>query len=994
MPSRFYYFILSFVSFFLFLNVGAQIVVNEYSASNLSSHQDNFDEFEDWIELYNNSGSAIDISAYGLSDKPNKPFKWSFPEGTILNAGDFLRLWVSGRNLIDNASHFHTNFKLSQTKDNPEYIVITDWSGNTVDEIMIEKTQKEHSRGRTTDGNIGWSVFVNTTPGYSNNGATAYARYALKPVMNETAGFYNSSQSITLTTAEPNAEIHFTTDGSKPTASSTIYSSPVPVNNTTIIKAISVSNDSNILPGFIEFNTYFINENHTLAIMSLAAADLDNLLNGNQSLRPFGTFEYFNKEGVRTNIGYGEFNEHGQDSWVHDQRSIDYISRDECGYNYAIREKLIPFSDRDEFQRIILRAAGDDNYPGIDTSALLRDYFVQNTAEKGGLNLDVRKGQKGVIYVNGEYWGVYGFREKVSDHDFTDYYYNQDKYSIYFLKLWGGSWAEYGGQAAWDDWNALHDFIKTQNLTVDEKWEYVKERYDYKSLVDYIHINSYVVCSDWINWNVGWWKGLNPDGGHQKWGYILWDEDATFAHYINYTGVPGISPYTTPCFPEGLSSDPEQHILALNKLRANPEFDRYYVSRYIDLYNTVFKPENMIAYLDSIEAEMLPEMPQHIARWGGYLQQWKNNVQKIRNFITARHGYLPDGLNACWNLSGPYNFDVSVVPENTGGVQLNSLALQNFPFEGEYFGGIDIELGAIESNPEWEFDYWELNNHAVYPNVNATNVTLQLTQGDVLLAHFKERIYSDSLVINEINYNSADDFNTEDWVELYNPHLYDLNIAGWKLQDGNDDNEFVFPENTIVESDGYLILCRDVALFADHFPAVENVYGNMDFGFSGSGELIRLFNEEGVLIDTVNYMDDDPWPAEPDGNGPTLELILPHYNNALAQNWMASPEHGTPGQMNSYWVGISENNLSEKISMSVLPNPMNTSATISIETDNIINNGTLSIFNAFGKEVKRIENINTKQFVIRKENLPQGLYLLRFISTENDIEVSGKLIIR
>jgi len=109
---------------------------------------------------------------------------------------------------------------------------------------------------------------------------------------------------------------------------------------------------------------------------------------------------------------------------------------------------------------------------------------------------------------------------------------------------------------------------------------------------------------------------------------------------------------------------------------------------------------------------------------------------------------------------------------------------------------------------------------------------------------------------------------------------------------------------------------------------------------------------------------------------------------------MASPEHGTPGEMNSYWVGVSENNLSEKITMSVLPNPMNTSATISIETDQIINKGTLNIYNAFGNEVKRIENINTKQFKIRKENLKEGLYLLRFTSKENNIEVSGKLIIR
>jgi hypothetical protein len=553
-----------FLSFTIVIPSGAQVVINEYSCSNLSGFDDNYGKFEDWVELYNNSGETVDISGFGLSDNIENPFRWTFPEGTTINAYDFLRVWTSGRNETSSASHMHTNFKLTQTKDEQEYVVLSDLAGGNTDIIPLEITQKEHSRGRTTDGADEWVIFTNPTCGYSNDGSTPYQRYAEKPVSSVDAGFYEDGQLISLSTAEPNAQIHYTTDGSKPTSSSGVYSAPISVSSTTIVKAIALSDNSSILPSFIDFNTYFIDESHTLAVMSVSAEELDDLLNGNQWLRPFGTFEYFNAEGERTTFGYGEFNEHGQDSWVHDQRSIDYITRDECGYNYAIREQMIPITDREEFQRVILRAAGDDNYPGIDTSAHLRDYFIQNTAEKGNLHLDVRKGQKGLLYVNGIYWGIYGYREKVSDHDFTDYYYGQDKYNIYYLKLWGGTWAEYGGQAAFDDWNELHDFIKSQDMADPENWGYVKSRYDYKSLVDYVHINSYVVCSDWINWNVGWWRGLNPDGGHQKWGYTLWDEDATFAHYINYTGVPGISPYTTPCFPEGLTSDPEEHIVALN----------------------------------------------------------------------------------------------------------------------------------------------------------------------------------------------------------------------------------------------------------------------------------------------------------------------------------------------------------------------------------------------------------------------------------------------
>jgi len=80
---------------------------------------------------------------------------------------------------------------------------------------------------------------------------------------------------------------------------------------------------------------------------------------------------------------------------------------------------------------------------------------------------------------------------------------------------------------------------------------------DVTSLVDYILINSFVVCTDWINWNTSWWRGLDPSGSHLKWGYVLWDEDATFNHYINYTGVPNENPDADPCYPEGITADPE-----------------------------------------------------------------------------------------------------------------------------------------------------------------------------------------------------------------------------------------------------------------------------------------------------------------------------------------------------------------------------------------------------------------------------------------------------
>ena len=108
--------------FFLVSSLSAQVVVNEYSAANLATTPDNYGKYEDWIEFFNPDSVAVDISNWQLSDNPNKPDKWKFPQGTIVAPGGFLVVWLSGR---DEAvgGFIHANFKLTQTKSTQEHIV-------------------------------------------------------------------------------------------------------------------------------------------------------------------------------------------------------------------------------------------------------------------------------------------------------------------------------------------------------------------------------------------------------------------------------------------------------------------------------------------------------------------------------------------------------------------------------------------------------------------------------------------------------------------------------------------------------------------------------------------------------------------------------------------------------------------------------------------------------------------------------------------------------
>ena len=61
----------------------AQIVVNEYSCSNLDQFPDNYGKHEDWIELYNTSSSPVNMAGYYLSDDEDEPKKWAFTNNRL-----------------------------------------------------------------------------------------------------------------------------------------------------------------------------------------------------------------------------------------------------------------------------------------------------------------------------------------------------------------------------------------------------------------------------------------------------------------------------------------------------------------------------------------------------------------------------------------------------------------------------------------------------------------------------------------------------------------------------------------------------------------------------------------------------------------------------------------------------------------------------------------------------------------------------------------------
>jgi parallel beta-helix repeat protein len=244
-----------------------------------------------------------------------------------------------------------------------------------------------------------------------------------------------------------------------------------------------------------------------------------------------------------------------------------------------------------------------------------------------------------------------------------------------------------------------------------------------------------------------------------------------------------------------------------------------------------------------------------------------------------------------------------------------------------------------------------------------------------------------SIVINEINYNSSNDFNTGDWIEIYNSGECSVELTGWVIKDGNDNNTFEFPENTNIGSDEYLVICRNDLLFGKFYPEIKNHIGDLGFGFDSGSELIRLLNSGNVIVDSLTYFDSSPWPVEPDGGGSTLALKNPLESNNRPENWAASAGHGSPGEVNDMFSGIHETTESETLTAFVLgqnyPNPFNPMTTIPFKLPKSCR-VMIHIYSITGQRIANVLDVTlpagNHQAVFNADHLPSGMYFYRIES--------------
>jgi hypothetical protein len=1001
--------------------VNGQVLINEIMPANISGLHDEFSvdkqtcpvedctwwfdqmgektwdgDYPDWIELYNSGGSPVDLQGYGLSDNPDLPYKWTFPSVTV-GAGENLLVFASGKSIKnpEPGNLMHAGFKID---NRGETIILTDAGGNRIDEYNPGEVPPGFSAGRLPDGNINRVIFETPTP-LTPNGGIVFNGYTDVITASHNAGFYPSPVAVTLSATTPGAQIRYTTDGSEPVVSSTLYSAPVTISQSAVLKCRAFVSGG--IASKVVTSSYIVNETYSLPVVSLSTAP-GNLWDNDSGIYVHGTYpvnherianywqdwerpvtiEFFEADGSRGFSIPAGVKILGWGSRSNARKSLSVFFRDKYGegkLNYPVFENF-PVT---EFKSLVLRAAGGDWQ-----STLIRDVFATDLIKDK--NIDHQRFRPAILYINGEYWGIHNIREKINE-DYLDTHYRIDKDRVDMIsRYWrnSGPVVIEGSDSAY---LVMENYVAANDMNEDEAFDYIKSIVDIDNFTDYLVPEIYYANYDWPGNNIKCWK---PRTANSTWRWLLYDIDYAMGSH------PSQNPYTHNTLAHATQENgtgwpnPPLTTLLIREMLEGEKLRNIFINRMADYMNSRFIPDTAIEHLNSIRTILVPEVQEHIDRWGSYagtmnsVTGWNNNIDQIETFLENRNPEIKDHITDYFNTGGWDDLSLNIAGQ--GKIKINSIIPADYPWTGQYVTNIPVTVTALPE-PGYRFEGWS----GVPANSSSAKLTLTVSEISSLTANF---VLSDSdipvIVINEINYNSSVIVDAGDWIELYNPNASPVDISGWVFKDSDDAHAFILPENTILQADGYLVICQDSSDFEEAFPTVNNYLGEFPFSLSSQGETLRLFTSTGVLADAVTYQPASPWSAQANGYGPTLSLIEPLLDNELPSNWGYSIAYGTPGTTNDNFTYLSVPEVTDPSPMAEqtalleqnFPNPF---AEITIIGYFIPKSGwvSLAVFDLQGREVAIIENghrdAGHHQVSFNASALPHGIYYYQ-LKTESE----------
>jgi len=936
------------------------LVISEFLASNGSNQPlgegdllDEDGDSSDWIEIYNLTGSTIDLDGWYLTDDADDLTKWQFPNETLL-AGCYLMVFASGKDRSVAGSELHTNFNLSVDGEYlalvcPDGTIATEYNEyEYADEFGYPPQKRDISYGFHNNQK---RYFGTPTPGAEND--NPFIDFVADTKFDHNRGFYETPFEVKITCDTLGAVIYYTTDGSEPSQASTPYTGPVPINTTTCLRAKAFKPDW--LPTNVDTQTYIfladvihqpanppgfptswngsspdyemdsdivddpsysdtiIDDLKTIPSVSIVM-DVDDLF-GSSGIYSNPTEEGFawerpaslgliypdGSEGFQVNCGMrlaGRWTR----SPSFKKRSFRALFKDLYGPTNLLH-KLFPDSPVESFNTIVFRGTSDIAWTDprgnlLEHALYTRDQWAHDTERD--MEQITSHGRFVHIYLNGLYWGLYNALERPDAAFMAEYCGGDDKD---YDAINTGKVTD-GDTAGWDALISLANSGGSRGY--DNDWYQDMQGWlDIENLTDYVLNQFYNSNIDWPGRNGNNWRVASiriqdengtPMGADFK--TFTWDAEASLAD-----GYESDDAYWDPIAHFNNYNNTPARLYAT--LIQNPDYQMLFADHaHKHLFNngvlTVAKAtERFMARQNEIDRAIVGES----ARWGDHCVEPPPTRD---DWITEQNRLLTDYF--------PLRTDVLIGYLKNHGLYPNIDA----PVFNQHGGHVPQEFDLTMSASETILytldgsDPRELGG-GINPGAATYSGAIPLTESAIVKARCKngntwsalnEAVFAvgpvkENLRITEIMYHPPDppqgDPNTE-FIELLNIGTESINLALVRFINGID---FEFPSLPLTPGE-YVVVARDPTAFNAHYPWFSGlIAGKYNGVLNNGGERVELVDALGAEIHNFRYEDD--WYPSTDGGGTSLTIRDPNSTDPndwdRRSGWQASTiVGGTPGE--------------------------------------------------------------------------------------------------
>ena len=603
------------------------------------------DKSDDWIELYNTSAQAVDLSGFGLSDNAARPRKWQFPQGTVIQPGAYLGVFANGKDAVD-GNRIQTNYRLSA--DGGYSVVLSEPNGNIFDRLFVPAQYRNLSYGRA-EGQQALRYFATVTPGAANS-SDAYLGKAPLPVYSVKGGLYHTGDVLSVEMKVPsNCRIYYTLDNTDPDQNDTLYTSPISVTGTTILRT-RVYGDG-YLDSFMDAQSYLFDVNNgdgTVFVMSLVS-DPYNLTSDEHGIMvkgpnawpksPYGAMnqganfwmdweveahiEVFNPDGSTLISQECGTKLHGQYSRKEDQKAFKVIARSEYGGKNRFDAAIFSKRPYTEYQSFLMRACGQDV-----KHTRMRDAVMQSLNE--GTSVLYQETEVGVLYIDGQYWGHYNLRERINPASICQFEgWEGDEDNIDLIKANTNVM-----QGSNDTMAKLLDWIKGRDMNTEEAYQVLDQAIDIQNYIEYMATEMFTGNTDTLN--VKRYRNSNADG---KWRWVLFDLDWAF-----YEDTNSVRRWLTPGGMGNANRTDNSLFIACMK---NDTFRDRFLTYLGEKMATTYSTESVLARIEAFYNRIKPLLPDQFARWGGSESEYAADMKKLINYTKSRPKRMFQFLKYC-----------------------------------------------------------------------------------------------------------------------------------------------------------------------------------------------------------------------------------------------------------------------------------------------------------------------------------------------------------